>query len=275
MPEILKKTFSAFSGAFILCAVILRTVIVLFYTDASTGFVRRSAAGITAAFCFCCVFSVLFCAAPLYKSAISNPFDKHKNKLIFYTGIFSGAAMFCDFVYQCVNLYRIFINGGFAELNYTIPLCLTAVSSVLCAFYFIIMGVSYKTDKYDFRCLKYYHIIPLCRHLFAVFMSLTRYNDGIYSLENIMYYAVLISGMVYFILFLGCLDGNVKILKPFCIVGFLYGVLCVVLTVPRIAGALYADVFADGFSSAVYLFMGILSFSLSAAVLKKDRLEEG
>lgn len=270
MPEILKKTFSAFSGAFILCAVILRIIIILFYTDASTGFVRRSAAGITAIFCCCCVFPVLLYAVLISKSAISNPFDKHKSKLIFYTGIFSGAAMFCDFVYQCVNIYRVFMNGGFAELNYTIPLCLTALSSVLCAFYFIIMGVSYKTDKYDFRCLKYYHIIPLCRHLFAVFVCLTRYNDGLYSLENIMYYAVLISGMVYFILFLGCLDGNIKILKLFCIVGFLYGELCFVLTVPRIAAAFFsADIYAVDFSSAVYLFIGILSFSLSAAALKK------
>lgn len=270
MPKISKTIFSAFSGAFILCAVIFRTIIILFYTDASTGFVRRSATGITAAFCCCCVFSVLLYAVLINQSVISNPFDKHKSRLVFYTCVFAGASMFYDFVYHCVIIYRIVISGSFAVLNYSVPLCLTAGSSVLCAFYFTIMGISYKTDKYDFRCLKYYHIIPLCRHLFAVFVCLTRYNDGIHSLESILYYTVLVSGMVYFVLFLSCLDGNHKMLKLFCLFGFLYGILCFVLTVPRIAAVFFsADISEADFSAVAYLFMGISSFSLSASALKR------
>ncbi len=45
MPENSKKIFSAFSGAFILCAAVLRLIIILFYTDAETGGEYRAGDG--------------------------------------------------------------------------------------------------------------------------------------------------------------------------------------------------------------------------------------
>ncbi len=276
MPENSKKIFSAFSGAFILCAAVLRLIIILFYTDAETGFVRKSAAEITAAFCICCALPILLSAVFLRKLPLRNPFYHCKSRAVFFACILAGAAMLYDFVFQCIGIYHIYINSGTAELNDMVMHCLTAASSVLCAFYFVIMGISYITDAYDFRYFKYYHVIPLCRHLFAAFMCLTRYDDGIYSMESILYYTVLIIGMIYFILFLSCLDKNHKMLRLFCFFGFSYSVLCLVLAVPQIIAFVFRkQMYNPVFSPVACCFMGVLAFFLSAAALKKDESKEG
>ena len=59
--------------------------------------------------------------------------------------------MFYDFVHQCVNCFNYFAKETAAGLNYFIPLCLGALCALLCALYFVMMGISFKTDTYDFR----------------------------------------------------------------------------------------------------------------------------
>lgn len=276
MPKISIRIFSAFSGALILCAVVLRCMLMRFFETSSSGFDHENAERIAMFFYSFCVLSVLSCFMPLKKSALKNPFFKKKSKIVFYACVSAGAAMLYDFIFQCVHIYKLILNGSFSGVNYTVPLCLTAVVSVLCACYFIIMGISYKTDKYDFRCFKYYHIIPVCRYLFAAYATLTKYENGIYYSDNVLYYAVLIFGMLYFILFLICLDGNNKMLLPFCFFGFSYSALCFILAVPGIFCFVAGNAAVDtDFSYVSFLLMGIFAAVFTASSFQTCKPEEG
>lgn len=167
------------------------------------------------------MFSVLLCR----KNAYRNPFSKQRSRRVFYFCIFAAVAMFYDFVHQCINCYKYISENVNFEWNYFIPVCLVGISAVLCAFYFIIMGVSFVTDKYDFRNLSYFHIMPVCWNLFMLLCTLTRNDDGLYAQESILHYSVLILGMLFHIAVIRCLESNLHKLRAFCFLVF-YTVQC-------------------------------------------------
>lgn len=275
MPKISLKITFAFFGVLIAFAGALRCVHMFFYTDADTGFIKQGAVKSMLLLYAVCFLMLVMCAAFAGKADITNPFEKRKSRLVFYSAVFAGGAMFYDFVHQCINCYK-HITESAVQINYLIPVCLTAASAVMCAVYFIIMGISYKTDRYDFRYFKYYHLMPFLWLLFQAFGVLARYNDGIYAEESIVYYLTVIFGMLFFVSFLFCLDGDNKKLKAFLFFGFSYGMLSLVLSVPRIAASLFAaDINKVDFSAVTYLFVGCLSASLCVAALKKNKSEEG
>ncbi|MDE6123800.1 MAG: hypothetical protein K2G22_01050 [Eubacterium sp.] len=271
MPKLLTKMISVLFGASVLCATAVRCVQMFSYTNVSTGFIMRGAEKTIALFFILCAAIVLFSALLCRKNVYKNPFSKHKSRLVFYSCIFAAIAMFYDFVHQCINCYKYISENAHFEWNYFIPVCFVGISAVLCAFYFIIMGISFVTDKYDFRNLRYFHITPVCWNLFMLLSGLTRNDDGLYAEESILHYAVLIFGMLFYIAVIRCIDSDLRKLRIFCFLGFLYGALCIVLAVPRIAAIVFgADVYTVAFSASAYLFTGAFAVSLSAEALKDN-----
>lgn len=270
MPKILKKVFSAVFGAFLLFAAVLRCVQLFLYTDASTGFIDRNKAGTIVLFFASCLAFILLILFLLKRESFRNPFDQSESRLLFYVSAAAGVAMFYEFIFKCVNCSKYVASVSSVRLNYFIPICLAALFSLLCVLYFIMMGISFKTDNYDFRSFRYYHLVPVLWNLCILFSLLTDYNDGIYAEEKILHYAVLIFGILFFTELIRCVHSENKRLKCFCFSGLIYAALCFVLSVPRMVAFVFgAELFHVDFSAVTYLFMSLFAASLSLSAIKR------
>ncbi len=269
MPKILNKVFSAAFGAVLLFCTVFRCIQLFFLTDASTGFIDHNRTGTIALFFISCLVLILLIPALLKNKAFKNPFYKFKSRLLFFVSAAAGTAMFYDFVFKCVNCYYYWTEVSEPRLNYFIPICLAALSALLCALYFIMMSISFKTDSYDFKSFKYYHAVPLIWNLFVLFSVFSDYNDGIYDEEKILHSIVLVFGMLFFIKLIGCMDSDYKKLRSLGFSGLSYGALCFILSVPRIIVLLFgAELYHADFSTVTYLFMSVFAFALSFRMIK-------
>lgn len=269
MPKILNKVFSAMLCAFLLFGIVLRSVQLFVMTDASTGFINKNQAGTIGLFFISCLALILLILVLLKNKTFRNPFEKNESKLLFYVSVAAGIAMFYDFVFKCVICYRYAAEASAVRFNYFIPLCLSSLSALLCTLYFVMMGISFKTNSYDFKSFRYYHIVPVLWNLFSVFSMLSDYNDGIYAEEKIFHYMVLVFGMLFFTKFVGSMASDYKKLNSLCFIGFSYGVLCLILSVPRIIAFLFCAELTDvDFSAVTYLFMSAFAVLFSFKMIK-------
>lgn len=273
MPKIITKTVFILFGASVISAAVLRCFQLFTLTDTSTGFIAEKASGTVTAFYILCALSVAFCGIAFSnKLTPFQPFDGRKSKPLFYTCLVSGAAMFYDFVYQCISCYKYLARNPYIELNYLIPMLLAGIAALFCTFYFIVMGISFVTDKYDFRRLRFLHLALVIRFLLVLFTRFTRYDDGFLAEENILFYAVLLMGILFSIAFIGCVDGNSAKLRTLCFSGMAYAALSFLLSVPRmIAFVAGAQINGSAFSTVSYLFTGIFAAVLTAEAFRKDK----
>lgn len=273
MPKVLTKTVFALFGASVLFAAALRCVQLFSFTDSSTGFVLKEASASVSAVYILSVIAVSLCGIFFIKKITPvDPFGKKENRRLFYVCILAGAAMFYDFVHQCVNCFSYASRTTFIELNYLIPLLLTGITALFCTFYFIIMGISFVTDKYDFKQLMYFHLVPAVWFALGLLTSLTRYDDSYLAAQNNLRYAVLFFGITFSLVLIRCIDGGSAKLKWLCFTGASYAALSFILSVPNIialiAGAELNDV---DYSFISYLFTGIFAAVITAETLKKHK----
>lgn len=267
--KIRDKVFSAVTAALLLLTAAIRCVQLLFLTDASTGLIDKNRAGTIILFFISCLVFILLIPVFLKNKVFLNPFHKSRSRLLFFVSVAAGVAMFYDFVFKCVNCYKYAAAVSQPRLNYFIPVCFAALSALLCALYFIMMGVSFKTDRYDFKSFKYYHLVPLFWNLFVLFSMLTDYDDGIYAEEKTLHYIVLVFGMLFFAKLVGCINSDYNKLKSLCFSGLSYGALCLILSAPRIVAFLInVKPYGSDFSAVTYLFMSAFALTLSFKMIK-------
>ena len=277
MPKTLTKIAFGFFGASVLFAAALRSLQLFSFTDISTGFVLKDASVSANAVYILCICAAALCGIFLHKKFTPvDPFGKKESRGLFYVCILTGAAMFYDFVHQCVNCFSYASRTTYVELNHLIPILLTGITALLCTFYFIIMGISFITDKYDFRQLVYFHLTLAIWFVLGILTSLTRYDDSYFAVENNLRYAVLFLGITFSLVLIRCIDGGSAKLKMLCFTGASYSALSFILSVPRIiafiVGAKLNDV---DYSFVSYLFTGIFAAALTLEALKKDKTKEG
>ena len=277
MPKTLTKITFVFFGASVLLAAALRCVQLFSFTDASTGFVLKEASASVGAVYILCILAVAFCGIFFHKKFIPvDPFGKKESKPLFYVCILTGAAMFYDFVHQCVNCFSYASRTTYIELNYLIPILLTGITALLCTFYFIIMGISFATEKYDFRQLVYFHLTLAIWFILGLLTSLTRYDDSYLAAQNNLRYAVLFFGITFSLVLIRCIDGGTAKLKILCFTGASYAALSFILSFPRIiafiGGAKLNEV---DYSFVSYLFTGVFAAVLTLEALKKQKHKEG
>lgn len=275
----MKKTVHNFIVfALTLGLVVLRSVQFCFYTD-STGVIVKGAESTIAAFyvialLLFAVVLIFFCRKGKVgtKDKILPLFDE-KNGLLCASSSAAGIAMFSDFIFRIIISYNYISETSYARMNYFIPLCISAFFSLLCAFYFIAVGISFKSDKYIFRDFKYLHIIPLLWSVSVLCTCLTENVDVVYAEEKLLHYIVLILAIVFYVLFITSSEG-ITAVEPLCAFGIAFGVFAVVISVPRIIAFIGgADLKYSDFSSVAYLFTGIFALSVSKVISgqkKKD-----
>ena len=276
MPKTLTKIVFGFFGASVLFAAALRCVQLFLFTDTSTGFVLQEASASVSAVYILCVFAAALCGIFFHKRLTPvDPFGKKENRRLFYVCLLTGAAMFYDFVHQCVNCFSYASRTTYLELNYLIPIFLTGITALLCTFYFIIMGISFVTDKYDFRHLVYFHLTLAIWFVLGLLTSLTRYDDSYLAVENNLRYAVLFLGITFSLVLIRCIDGGSAKLKMLCFTGASYSALSFILSAPRIIAFIAGAKLSNTDHSFVsYLFTGIFAAVLTAETLKKQKLKE-
>lgn len=261
-----------------LCLVVLRTVQLCFYTDKSGCIVKGAENTIIVFYC-CALF--LFISVLIYffqnrKSAVKDeltfPF-KDKSRILCITSAAAGVSMFCDFIFRIIISYNYISGASYTRLNYFVPLCISAVFSFLCAFYFNAVSISFHSDKYVFGDFKYLHIIPLLWTVSVLVTCLTENVDVIYAEEKLLHYIVLILAIVFFVLFITSSEGLTDLTALYAF-GVAYGAFAIVISAPRMIAFFYKVSFNyTDFSSVPYLFTGIFALVVSKFISgqkKKD-----
>lgn len=252
---------------------VLRAVQLCLYTDSRSGYIVKGAEGTIAVFyiaSFVLVTAVLFGFIKRDKNSVSNPFGK-KSMALRVSSVLAGASMFCDFIFRIIISYNYITEAQSAQLNYFIPLCVSAAVSLICAFYFMAVGIVFNNDKYSFGEIRYLHIIPLLWAVSVLVTCLTENVDVIYSEERLLHYAVLIFAIVFYILFINSADrkDGFAVLGAFAV---LYGVFSIIAAVPRIIAFINGFSFSySDFSTLVYLFTGIFAFVLSKNIFEQKK----
>lgn len=277
MPKVIKNIISFFLSLTVISATILRTIQLLKYTDVQTGHILQSAKETMFVFYSICIVMILFCIIFSYKAnCCNNPFESKKSKALSLFSSLAGISLFYDFVHQSLNSYDYISKTSQIQMNYLVPLVLVGISALACSFYFFLMSSYFISNKYDFRQLKYFHLMPTMWMLFKLLICIVTYVDERFAEEAFFEYAVLIFGILFFILLIRCMDDEKFNLSHVVFIGISYALCALIISVPRII-VLFMDVetASVSFSSVTYLFTGLFALSFSVNILKSKNLNEG
>lgn len=271
MPKI-KKPFlivAAFS-AFIACVVIRFAW--LFGLNSQAASLSARGAG---AFLAACLAGFVFFALFVFAQGEIKSRAVRESKAVSVFSFFCSAGMFCDFVVQCLNCYNYASKSAYVALNRIIPIGLSGAFALMSAIYFIIIGISFSSSRYDFMQLKAFKYFPLLWALCAALSDLTEYSSGISNADAVLKSLMLLLALLFFFFFACCAQENVgkSGIKGLVFSGLSYGMMSISCVVPEIFASLLrrADVPAF-YTDFVFLFSGIFALSISFYITfqKKD-----
>lgn len=269
MQKATKHIFNFLLALSVLCATALRTAQLFIYTDAKTGYVIHSAVNTIIAFYLICALIIILSAVISYKEEQTAPAlftvgSKGKAAICHLTAI----SFFYDFIHQVLNCYKYIDGSSYVQLNIIIPLALVGISALSCTYYFYVLGASFNSDKYDLRQLKLFHLTPAAWIFFKLLICIVNYDDKIYAEETFIQYAVLIFGIIFYILVVKHFEENNSKSKSIVFFGLVYSAFSLIISVSRIIALLFAaPAPSAAFSSITYLFTGIFALSLCRSIL--------
>ncbi len=115
----------------------------------------------------------------------------------FYLCCYAAATgFFAEFVAYCHLIYQSIENGVYHLPATFAPLCLVCVGALLSSFYCGAVGMSFQTDRYDFRRLRLMHIMPVLWASGHVLQLLT-VNDVLQP-HTVLKYAVIAAALLFF-----------------------------------------------------------------------------
>lgn len=281
MPKELKNFISFFTSCFlsltVATAIILRVIQLIKCTDIETGHIIHSARGTMLYFYLLCIVMILLVALLSYHSKdCINPFEYKNNEPLSIFSIFAGISLFYDFVHQTLNCYEYIAESSQVQVNYIIPLALVAISALASSFYFFLISLYFISNKYDFRQLKYFHLMPTLWMLFKLLICIVTYVDERFDEEAFFEYAVLIFGILFFIFVIKCIDDKNFNINNVVFTGISYGLCCLIISVPRIIVFLAKiETSKVTFSSITYFFTGIFALIFSVSALEsKNKIKD-
>lgn len=202
----------------------------------------------------------------------ATPFNDEKSKAMSVSCYLAGASLFADFIHQCLNCYGYISENSDLQINYIIPLALLGLSALMSAYYFYIIGCCFRSDTYDFKQLKYFHLMPAAWIFFRLLTCIVIYTDKSSDVETLLQYAVLIFGIIFYLLIVKCIANDSLRLSTLAFAGLIYSAFSVIVSMPRIIVWLLGKSAASvSFTSAAYLFTGIFAFVLSFRILKPKK----
>ncbi len=267
-----KSNFSA-HGAFCLwlgsaaalAAMVLRCVQIFKYTDYETAHVVKTASASVAAFYSLLVASAVLFALSVIKCKPFSSVNRKGGKGICALCILSCVAMFYDFVYRCLLCFNYTESTQHPASNRLAPMICTAIFALCSAVFFIALGISFKTTRYQMNSLWFLYIAPVMWALSGLLSLLTVYDDVFFAEETFLKYAAMIAAIVFFLLFALGEDKDKSVLPALVAAGFVYGAFSILLAVPRImALAIGLPLARADFSCASFLFTGLFAVCAAA-----------
>ena len=260
-----KKTLIIFYSAVVLssAAVIVRCLQFFWHTDLSTGHLKSSGTAlsfvITALLACTIALSFTLCAGDGV-SAISPKSNSFARGFMFL----SAAALFYDFVRQCVNIYGYFTKNSYVKWNFIIPLAIFGVLALFSALYFFVLGLFSNNSGYDFSRISLLHYLPLFWAVFGLLTSLTVLEDLRDIQQSVYKTAALIFATLFFAVYAASFSKpalNKRALPGF---GFAYSFVAAVYSFPELmALALGEYNFNTVYFAGTFLLTGAFAFSLS------------
>lgn len=271
MSKIIKKISIFFIALFTIFSIALRTIQLKHFTSIENGCILKDDALSVFVFFILVLLAIAFCLVlPLCSKKQNNPFEIKKSKTMSALCILSAFTLFYDFVHQCVNVYEYLNKVGELQYNFLIPLCCSAFFALISTFYFMLMGLFFVSDNYDFRQFKFFHLVPAFWMLSKIMISLSFTLTKDLAEEQFLQYIVLIFGIFFFILIIRCFDDDSFNLKNMAFVSLSYAVSSFIIAVPRIISySLQIETYPVLFSSITYLLTGIFALSFTINILKE------
>lgn len=268
MPKI-KKTFliaAAFS-AFIVCVVI--RFVWLFGANSQAASSPERCAG---AFLAVCLAGLVLLALFVFSQEKISGRAVYESKAVSVFSFLCSAGMFCDFVIQCLNCYNCASKSAYVALNRIIPIGLSGAFALMSAIYFIIIGISFSSSRYDFMQLKVFKYFPLLWALCAALTDLTEYSSGYSGADAALKSLVILLALLFFFFFACCARENVGAggIKGLVFSGLCYGMMSVSCVVPEAFASLFKIAEAPAFyTDFVFLFSGLFALGISFYILCK------
>lgn len=119
----------------------------------------------------------------------------------FHLNIFAfiaSAGFFVDFISDSLSIFYRVDSGDYRILVTFIPLCFACVFALLSSFYFVIIGLSFG-GNYDFRSLRFFHIVPLvwsASKLFGMLSFVSTFNQE--DASELKYIVLIFSATTFF-----------------------------------------------------------------------------
>ena len=108
----------------------------------------------------------------------------------------AAAGFFAEFVLYCHLIYQSVENGVYHLFAAFAPLCLVCFGALFSGFYCGAMGVSFATDRYDFRRLRLMHLMPVLWAGGHILQLLT-VNDVLQP-HTVLRYAAMAAALLFF-----------------------------------------------------------------------------
>lgn len=268
-PILLFTAFSAFLAAFV-----LRCVGLLGLNGSETGTViKENEKASLAFFALTAVFIALTAAFAFIQSDIGSAY-KCESKAVSVFSMLCCAAMFYDFVVQCLNCYNYASKSAYVALNKIIPMALCGAFALLSAVYFAVIGISFSSSRYDFRQVRAFGLFPLLWALCGVFTDLTDYTSSVLDEESVLKSLMLLFALLFFLFFARTAEEseNGAKLKALVFSGLSYGMLCTAACVPRfIAFISRRAAQPASYSGVAFMFSGAFAAAISVYILFKKK----
>lgn len=264
-----RKVKTLYYFAMVLCsaAVVLRCVQFFIQTDLTTGYLKSGSAALSVAVIALCAGSiVLSFMIKAREGAALFECRKGSNARAFM--LLSGAALFFDFVRQCINVYSFFAKNSYIKWNYVIPLSLFGIFALFSSFYFFALAFITGDKSYDLKRLHVIHFVPLFWAVSGLLTSLTVLEDLRDVQQAVYKSAALVFAMLFFATYAAAFSQPSLYKKTVSAFGLSYAFISAVYSVPELLGlALGLYSLNSVYFAGTFLLTGAFAFAASGELI--------
>ncbi|MGN0531964.1 MAG: hypothetical protein ACI4IN_04115 [Eubacterium sp.] len=152
-------------------------------------------------FYFALAFGVVMLMIDSFRVKEYAPAFCYDNKFhIGVLGYLVAVGFFVDFVYGAIRIYSSVESGNYHNPVDFLPLCICTVLSLICSFYYVMVGLSFSSSGHDFKELKITHIAPILWIVVQIISVLPQAAKLSQDVDVVLKYIVLIflAGGLYF-----------------------------------------------------------------------------
>ena len=268
-----KKKKIIFYSALLSCsaAVVLRCLQFFMQTDLQTGHLKSGSTALSAVILVLAAGAVLlsFFVEAREGAAALSPRKNSSSKLFM---LLSGAALFYDFVRQCLNVYNYFSKNSYVKWNYIIPLALFGLLALASALYFAALAFLSGSSGYDFKRVHILHYLPLFWAVFGLLTSLTVLEDLRDVQQAVYKTAALIFATLFFAAYAAAFSQPRLYKRMVPGFGLSYSFAAAIYSVPELLGLIFGVYHLNSvYFAGTFLLTGAFAFAASCDLIAEKQ----